>query len=1324
MINLIHRKDGFCMNTKNFKVLCKTFGVAITSVFVMLMLILSSNSNEVYAFGGTVNLSISGYGNYNATNRCQVNVAWDSSSNLVVTGYQYFSNVQDYLKKGNTHKYELVFAGKTYADTEAAGLNFTVYNGLSGSKINEGHLHYLGETQGAGYNYILKEVSFRFVIPKNDIANLSDGDYNFQLKSYLYNVRLSGSINTKRTATGVTTKLAPTNLSASTLLSDKNITSSSGMSSVTASVKSTMSQTMRVNATSVLTRTSASKSAGQVSGLYYITRPNVDADTQKFYKITGSKVDSSGLSNLLTWASYNINVTNSYSVNLTKEQLFTKYPDLKTQYNNAYSKYNSAMSSAKAAEDMLNKTDNIAKKAVYLSQLSTYQMIANKQVTIMNNILAKCNNYTSVTSTSTVTNYTCSLFLEGNDYGVSVSIKNAKAQTRYLIQIYNSNGTLYKQIDCGKSSAYNKSSDYTFKKTVTVSDIPVGTTLDRMVIYGYNGREHLYENKNYKNKNLTSHNISYTNNWCYFGEVCIIKMYYTNTPPTISFNTLTYNYDEAKKFTTNETTAATGENYVNIVQAMIKSVNDKEDGKRSTWSAIKSTNPKVLSIKNKDDNSILTKSFYDKVMPVGTYEVTFQVTDKGGLSGQATGTIKIIESPIPTIYTVEKKPQSYLQGTDITNDMLKSAVRIYDKVTNENLTFTTATGVLKQGYYRIVSKGGLDSNKVTNYTYDYYINHKEECDEENTYTLKVEYCGKGMDYNAKVITQTKVTIIPAFPEFGCQNNNMQIHEGYMPVRDANGKITDFTNKIGISDLTNQDFYGLYAKSYIDGDKKFKTENVTNTIKLSSVKYADGSVVNTNNYIITSNGTYGNDLKGTKNDDGTFTLSDGSIYPYRGKISFVVEATNKFGNSRLSSDKMTSSSTGDNNKDDDTKDKEDFNIIIKPITDPIITGNNRYMYVTEEITLENLLKKLKAKDFDANGNEIDITDNIVIGKVDKYDEYDNFIGTIFNCEDKGKLFNGGALQPKLDEKTGNLNFNEVLNTDKKCGYKITFYIKNESNRVSSFEVIMRVVDGSTKRPYTRWTDLKYAIKIPENLDENGNNIYYDTDSIWMNDKSAYEELMYSLVTMELTKEDACDDADVICRWYFSAEDGKVIKSWQMDTGIADAGNTNGIAEGTVVQGYMFKDSEGKMYIVHDNPTGRMYHTYIKEDSYQRGMLPGTALNDKLYDTFYEKCCLIDNTKVAYQGNGSWAIIRDEEGNYLYCDKATGKRMVSADNTLTNVWEDTRDYSKESIWVYGLKTKINVLYKEEFDNNPNLALCLRVLDTIENFKSNTDLRLPEN
>lgn len=757
-----------------------------------------------------------------------------------------------------------------------------------------------------------------------------------------------------------------------------------------------------------------------------------------------------------------------------------------------------------------------------------------------------------------------------------------------------------------------------------------------------------------------------------------------------------------------------------IVENLVDSVEDYEDKKIALS---KVTVKKIIGPDN--ENISLNTFLANRCLEAGKYTITFSVWDSGGKEGTGDIPFTIKDSKLAP----DTKPRHlyYLQGTPVTDEMLSLGITITDTIGNDTLEYTSDT--LKKGTFNVYSRTTLDTNKIMNngkgYDFEYYMTHKEEIDAQNTHTIIYKYQTKGMTKSATC--ESKVTVIPVFPMFTANRDTFQVHEGYEPIRDENGSIVSFTNKMSLDYIKQPHVLNLKAHSVLKGDVNDNSnyEDCTNSIEIYKTTYADGTEKMNEEYITTSNGVYGADLKGTENADGTFTLEDGTIYPYRGNIKLVFKATNSFKNTRLSKYDSDFDHTlwftdpeGDTDGIHPDLEDEDFTSIVKPQTDPIINGNDRYMFVDEEISKDNILSKLEASDVDAEGNPIDLTGDIVIGKIDKYDKYGNPMGQIY-INDSNPF--------ELDKFEKGMTY---ISTEEECTYDITFVIKNKNNRVNAFTITMHVVDTKVKKPYIRYTRLQYAAKIAENLDAEGYNVYYDKDSIWMNNKHAYETLMYGLCHGMLIDEGIVGDDEVVFIWEFTHEDVLLSQSWQNESGVAKDGQP--VPEGTVVNGYLFEDDGGHYIKYRDEDSNKMIKVYVYSDTIDYGMWPSPELNDLFYETFYDDCCTVDLQHVAYQGKGSYAIIRDEDNNYLYYDRDKKKRMVFKNvpndlkitkaelaeyEKLGYVWEDTRDYSQESVYEQGLKIMIEK-YKNKINSNPDLKLITRIPKTIEDFEAVND------
>ena len=883
-----------------------------------------------------------------------------------------------------------------------------------------------------------------------------------------------------------------------------------------------------------------------------------------------------------------------------------------------------------------------------------------------------------------------------------------------------------------------------------------------------------WSNKRINNYNPGNYGISptYTNSYQTkfstryqkSGDTLYVDCYYTDNKPYIFPAVVTFPYGTSFKTD------------YDLLSQITRGVQDDEDV------VIDISKVEVISLTSTAEAESTTNAgnYRGRVLSAGDYYATVIVVDSRGAFDRKTIQFRIEDSDVPnpdtgedsTDLNIRSTKKTYLQGTDITGALLSAQMQIYDKVSGEILTYTD--GPLTQGKFTVADRGGLNSNKVTNYSFEHYLKNSAACDAENTYTVTYRYKTRG---NAIGTATAEAVIIPVFPYFEATYSDCQIFEGYMPVYNEDGTIASFSNIITLENLKNDTGVHLRAKSYINGTTLTPgangvwhrdIEDVTDSIKLCSVTYADGTTDTSPAWMITGNGTYGDDLPvekqedgtfkltqdvkvntaifgGTDNGDGTYTLKAGSIYPFRGDIDYVVEATNKFGNTRRSSyDKDLLKSSGFYDKTEDrikfpvsdltedgdiippnTYEDNDFSVILKPQTDPIINGSDRYVYVDEELTEELIKKKVIATDIDASGNENDITDNITIVKVDKYDKYGNFIETVHE----------GSEVPINDAKT-------VISTEEPCQYVITFHIKNENNRVTEFSIVMHVVDTKVDTPYIRYADLEYAIKTEDNLDEYGYNVYYDKDSVWMNNRRLYASLMYSLAGQELARENVLDENDYVMTWHFEHDSAVIVRSWQMEGGVANDDERNELPEGQLVIGYLFYDEKKRPYIVSykENKKPMMYHTYVYPDSVVKcttsghgdyGYGPGPALNEKFYNTFYDAYettgsgCVLDNSKVSFQGHGDWAVIRDREGYFIYCDRETGKRMKSLTNNPADAVEDNRfsadgflldENGKEtevSVYEYGLDVMINHKYAAAINSNENLSLLKQIMGTFDTF-----------
>lgn len=727
----------------------------------------------------------------------------------------------------------------------------------------------------------------------------------------------------------------------------------------------------------------------------------------------------------------------------------------------------------------------------------------------------------------------------------------------------------------------------------------------------------------------------------------------------------------------------------------------------------------------------------NNILSAGTYTAIFAYTDMGGKTNDNIKVTFQINNPsdLSKILNIKESPRYYLQGTVITDEILASQIEFLDTVIYKPLTYTKDK--VTQGTYTVKDWGGLDTNKILNdgkgYDFEYYMTHKAEEDAKNTYTITYEYQSNGMSTSATA-TST-VTVVPVFPTFASDTNTFQIKEGYEAVYNDKGEITSFTNKLSLGYIKEK--LNISAYSILKGDLVTNPENredCTNNMYIHSVTYADGNTVTGENFIKTSDGLLGDEVIGTANSDGTFTLADGSIYPYRGNVSFVLGASNSYKNKRLSDydSDFSHDITVHNPEEDDEDgeplpdlDDEGFGTDIKPQSVPTINANDRWFIKGETIEPDNILDYIEATDTDENGKEIDLRGEVIIESIYKYDDYGNPKGNIYinDGSDGSDPFADG----KFEEGVG------TLSTDEICDYVIKFVVKNSNNKVVSYDIKLHVVDDVIREPYMRYSKLEYFIRIPENLDKDGYNVYYEKNSIWQNNKNKYVFSLYILCLVELDNANVLSDDYYIAEWHFTPEQRAVTQSWAMESGNAIAGQI--VPEGTLVQGWLFKD-DGGHYIKYRDDNHKMQKVYVDSNTIDYGMFPSAERNQKFGDTWYDTCCTVDMQLVAHQGGGDYCIIYDEDGNYLYYDKDTGKRMVYRDTTgdkkLTkedmaaalargDIWEDTRDYSDESVFEYGLKNLIKK-YQKDIDKYDSLELINRALDTVKDFDVYIDTEGP--
>lgn len=318
----------------------------ITSFIVLMLIMIVTKTTPALAFGGEFTFKDPvNDGSYTKENHTQISTSFDSSGNLIVDGYSFFTYVQHYTTKGTTHSYRLMIidgsgnAVATFNDILAASSsqNYTnvAVDSTYGSPIAASTTYYCKSTEE--HNTQLQQVSFRFTIPASTLASLTPNvEYRLSLECNLNNIRYSGSKSTYSQTVNVT-KLVNTDFLKGENTS-KEITTSTSKTQV--SVYSPGFTTVRVNAQRVVARNSSLSKVTDFQNGYFVKYNDNTGQRNVLRKVANvSYVYDSSLSRDLIGATY-VPMTCTYvknsteRVQLTLDELFAKNPSLKTQYNN------------------------------------------------------------------------------------------------------------------------------------------------------------------------------------------------------------------------------------------------------------------------------------------------------------------------------------------------------------------------------------------------------------------------------------------------------------------------------------------------------------------------------------------------------------------------------------------------------------------------------------------------------------------------------------------------------------------------------------------------------------------------------------------------------------------------------------------------------------------------------------------------------------------------------------------------------------------------------------------------------------------------------
>lgn len=458
----------------------------LTSFIACMVFMVAAKTAPVYAFGGDHTFTDPNNGkNYSKESCTQLSTSFDSSGNLVVTGYSFFTYTQQYLTKGTTHSYRLKIDGTNlvYTDVLVGGANYTSIADDSGITWNlgTGEIYVCDGTQAGDTQ--LQQVSFKFIIPAADLKKLTpDVEYRLTLECTLKNVRYAANKNTKHTVVKNITKLIDANLMNNKTVS-KSYDTSYGKSTVSVSAMKDFTS-LRVNAEAVLARNSSLNKFSDYNDGYFVKRgASYAAQRDILYSPANASYITSdylGETYIPLVCNYTKTSTSSSITSLTLDQLFAKNPSLKTEYNNNLTKIsqmNSQISTIMTSSNARNcKTashfatgivgtgsayDQGGPCATCLANKGYIEKINARDALISRNseIESKCYTTTTTTSTSQKTaNLYCKTFYleapKGKDYWTSIIVKqdtaNIAINTQY--QIENVNSTTLGAIQKGGTS--------------------------------------------------------------------------------------------------------------------------------------------------------------------------------------------------------------------------------------------------------------------------------------------------------------------------------------------------------------------------------------------------------------------------------------------------------------------------------------------------------------------------------------------------------------------------------------------------------------------------------------------------------------------------------------------------------------------------------------------------------------------------------------------------------------------------------------------------------------------------------------------------------
>lgn len=448
----------------------KTF-ISILGIMLCLILAFTNNTEKALAFGGDHIITDVNGSNYSKEMCCQISTSFDSSGNLIVDGYAFFTYVQQYLSKGtganNTHYYRLKIEGTNFVYNDILlGVNSEDYSyeamdsTYGSSPLGTSSIYTCTGSQKK--NTQLQQTSFRFSIPASDLKQLSanHGQYRLILECTLTNIRFESNKNTKYTRTFNITKLADINFIKGNI-NQNDYSTSSGKNKIT--VETTGFNKVRVNANRVVARNSDKSKYSSYNGGYFVkgglTATEEDRQRNILYDIDANASNvSSSLRGTVMWPLICRHPKSSTTIsNISLDELFKQNPSLKIQYENNNKKIKELKDKASIIINSVSHIWNCSKHKSWNSSSTNgtygtmepcpYCLSDNGYNTILRqieeyeqknmDIMSKCTVANTTTSTVTKTLYCKAIYLEapqGSDYGTYIKVKELESLYKIITQ--------------------------------------------------------------------------------------------------------------------------------------------------------------------------------------------------------------------------------------------------------------------------------------------------------------------------------------------------------------------------------------------------------------------------------------------------------------------------------------------------------------------------------------------------------------------------------------------------------------------------------------------------------------------------------------------------------------------------------------------------------------------------------------------------------------------------------------------------------------------------------------------------------------------------